>query len=206
LRQVEEAKKFFPGADFEITTYDTLGDKDKTTPISEVEGSDFFTREIDQALLNEEIDLAVHSAKDLPDKLVKGLQVLLETKSISPLDALVSKGSLKFKALPQGSRIGASSKRRKGHIQLLRPDLAIIDVRGSIGERLSLLNDGKIDALIVAEVALIRLGLEERIAEVLLEEFFPAHPKQGSLSLVVKEKSWRKVKSLLSEQARATGN
>jgi hydroxymethylbilane synthase len=186
LRQVEEIKSLFPCVDFEVIKINTQGDKDKLTALSKVENSDFFTREIDLALLSGAIDLGLHSSKDLPAILPKGLTVIFETPSISPYDALVSKGKLKLKSLPQRARVGTSSLRRKLELYTLRKDLVSVEVRGNIQERLALINEGKIDALIVAHAALIRLGLEEKIAETFPLDIFTAHPKQGSLSLVTR--------------------
>ncbi|MDP2941834.1 MAG: hydroxymethylbilane synthase [Candidatus Omnitrophota bacterium] len=199
LEQAQEIKALFPGVEFKLVTYETAGDKDKITPISEIEGSDFFTGELDQALLREEIDLAVHSSKDLPESIPGGLSIAFETASLSPFDALVSRNRLKLKALPAQSRVGTSSQRRKNQLRQSRPDLSIIDIRGTIEERLALLEGGKIDALIVAYAALIRLGKEALAAEVFDTETFPGHPKQGSLSIVAKEEKWQKLKHALSE-------
>lgn len=206
VKQAEELKKTFPQVNFEVVLISTLGDKDKITPLLSVEGTDFFIREIDQALLRGEIDLALHSSKDLPDKLKEGLKVVLETESISPFDALVSKGKLKLSQLPYANRIGTNSQRRKDQVRALRPDLVLVDVRGNIGERLSLIDAGKIDALVVAHAAIIRLGLEHMIAEVFKEDVFTVHPKQGSLALVTREDKWLEVKSILSAPAPETGN
>lgn len=206
LKQVEEVRKIFSGICLEVVAMDTPGDRDKITPISEVEGSDFFTRELDLALLSGKIDLAVHSSKDLPDQLTPGLKVLLQTESISIYDALVSRNNLKLADLAPGSGIGSSSLRRKEQIKVLRPDLQIIDIRGTIEERLAILDSGKITALIVAHAALIRLGLEERIAEIFSNEDFKVHPKQGSLSVVIKEQRWEELRSILSEPVPATGS
>ncbi len=188
VRQVEEVLEFlkgmYPEATFVVQTIFTRGDKDKTTPLSEVKEADFFTREIDEALLRGDIDVAVHSSKDLPIVLPQGLKVLFETESISRFDALVSKGNHKLTELALGSRIGVSSQRRRNDLKVLRDDLKIVDVRGNIEERLALIDVGKIDALILAHAALIRLGLEEKIAEVFPLDIFRTHPKQGSLSLV----------------------
>lgn len=162
----------------------TTGDKDRGTPLSEVEGSDFFTREIDEALLSGDVDVAVHSAKDLPEVLPDGLEVLAETRALSPYDALVSRGNLKLSQLPAGSRVGTSSSRRKQELFLLRPDLALVDIRGNIGERIGLVDTGEIDALVVAHAALIRLGLEHRAAEVFPLDIFQTHPHQGRLAIV----------------------
>ncbi len=186
LKQVEEIKKIFSGIEFEIVPILTTGDKDKTTPLDRIEEPDFFTREIDEALLSERIDVAVHSAKDLPEITASGLEIVYESESLSPFDALVSKGNLRLSDLAKFSRIGVSSLRRKEQIRALRDDLKIVNIRGTIEERLSLLDSGKIDALIVAHAALIRLGLENRLSEILPLATFPTHPKQGKLALVVK--------------------
>ena len=206
LKQVKEIQKILPDINLEVVVIDALGDIDKITPISEVEGSDFFTRELDLALLAGKIDLAIHSSKDLPDILPYGLRVVLETESLSPDDALVSIGNHKFMDLPTGSKIGSSSLRRKSQIRSLRPDLEIVDIRGTINERLDLLDIGKCDALVVAHAALIRLGLEERIAEILPQYIFKTHPKQGSLSVLVRGDRWEELRSILSAQAPVIGS
>jgi len=180
-------EKIYPGATFEVRKIDTPGDRDKVTPLFEVDGSDFFTRDIDEALMNGSIDVAVHSAKDLPDALADGLELLFETDPLSPYDALVSKNRLKLKDLPPVSRIGLSSLRRSSGIKYLRPDLKIVDIRGNIEERLALIDKGAIDALVVAHAALLRLGLEEKIAEVFSADIFSVHPKQGRLAIVRKK-------------------
>ena len=190
IRQADEALRFlkvmYPKTTFVLQTILTRGDKDKVTPLSEVKEADFFTREIDEALLAGRIDMAVHSSKDLAEILPQGLKVLFETKSISRFDVLVSKSSHKLTELVLGSRIGISSQRRRNDLKVLRDDLEIVDVRGNIEERLALIDTGKIDALILAHAALIRLGLEEKIAEIFPLDIFRTHPKQGSLSLVVR--------------------
>jgi len=205
-KQAEELQRLFPGMGFEFKYIATLGDRDKAIPLSRVEDADFFTREIDQALLKREIDLAVHSSKDLPDVLPKGLGVVLETPSISRFDCLLTKNKLKLRDLPAGSRIGTSSQRRKEQVHILRADLESVEIRGNIEERIALLDNGIIDALIVAHAALIRLGLEERITEIFPLSVFKTHPKQGSLSLVAREEDCQRIKSILSEQDRAIGN
>ncbi|MDP2922495.1 MAG: hydroxymethylbilane synthase [Candidatus Omnitrophota bacterium] len=191
---------------FEVSVIRTQGDKDKITPLDEVSSPDFFTREIDQALLAGEIDLAVHSSKDLPDILAKGLTLVFETPSISPYDALVSKDKLKLTQLPQGTRIGLSSQRRKGQIKSLRPDLEIVDIRGNIEERMALIEKGRVDAIIVALAALLRLGLQSETSEIFSLENFTTHPKQGRLSLLAKEQRCVELKFILLAQARAIGS
>ncbi len=193
LRQVDEIlgilKEVYPGLQAEAVGIDTYGDKDKITPISEIEGTDFFTREIDAALLGGEVDFSVHSAKDLPDKIPEGLAWVATTKPLDPYDALVSKGNLKLEELPAGAKIGASSQRRKEQLRKYCPDFQLVDIRGNIQERLGSV-DGQqqnLDAIIVAACALMRLGLEYRIAQRIPFEILRPHPWQGCLAIVARE-------------------
>jgi hydroxymethylbilane synthase len=183
---------------YEIIGMDTPGDLDKQTPISEIEGSDFFTRELDRALFQKEIDCAVHSAKDLPEPLPAGLGVAVMTASIDPSDALVSHGGKKLSELPSGARVGVSSRRRKDQILAARPDLRIVDVRGTIGERLRKFDDGWFEALVIASAALIRLGLEGLISEKLDPGSFAPHPLQGRIAVTVRSDD-HKMKELFSK-------
>lgn len=190
LKQVDEilnllARKgiCFP---YIIRGIDTVGDRDKTTPISEIEGSDFFTRELDRALCLGEIDCVVHSAKDLPDIVPAGLAVAAVTASIDPSDAFVARNKIRLEEIAAGARIGVSSRRRKEQMAIFRPDVKSVDIRGTIGERLGQLFEGKYDALIVASAALIRLGLGDLIGDRLDPEFFKPHPFQGRLAVVVR--------------------
>lgn len=191
LRQVDEIinhlRNHYPDIEIRIIGIDTYGDKDKETPISDIEGTDFFTREIDDALLKGEIDFAVHSAKDLPDEIAKGLVVSAITKSVDPDDALVSKNNLGIDELKEEARIGASSKRRKTQLIAYRNDFQIVDIRGNIHERLDKLEKDNLDAIVVAACALKRLGLEHKISQRLPHNILKPHPLQGSLAIVVRE-------------------
>lgn len=187
LKQTEEIisdlRKFYTDFKFQIKPISTTGDKDKITSISEVEGTDFFTREIEQELLNGEIDLAVHSAKDLPDEIPKGLIISVITKSVDPYDALVSKDNLKIDELKIGAKIGVSSKRRKTQLKIYRKDFQVVNIRGHIQERLKKLNTDSLDALVVAACALVRLGLENRITQRIPFKILKPHPLQGCLAI-----------------------
>ncbi len=191
MKQVDEIinhlKHYYPDIKTEIIGIDTYGDKDRVTPISDIEGTDFFTREIDNALLREEIDFAVHSAKDLPDKIAEGLVVAAITRSIDSDDALVSKHNLKIDELRKGARIGASSQRRKTQLTAYRNDFQIVDIRGNIHERLDRLEKDNLDAIVVAACALTRLNLGHRISQRLPHYLLKPHPLQGSLAIVAKE-------------------
>ena len=192
LKQVQEVlgilRKFCPDIETEIVGINTYGDKDRVTPISKVEGSNFFTKEIDEALLKGDIDFAVHSAKDLPDDLRDGLTVAAVTKSIDPDDVLVSKSGLELDTFPYGTKIGTSSLRRKQQLEKYRDDFRIVDIRGSIEERLEKLDNGEIEAIVIAAIGLERLGLENRITQRIPFEIIKPHPLQGSLAIVVKAK------------------
>lgn len=200
LRQVQEIietlRKFYPTLDFDIVGIDTYGDKDKITPISDMEGTDFFTREIDEALIKGEIDFAMHSAKDLPDEMPQGLVIAAVTKSIDPYDALVSKWDLKLDELKKGAKIGASSQRRKMQLKKYRNDFQLVDIRGNIEERLEKLDKDELDAIVVAACALLRLGLESRITQRIPFEILTPHPLQGSLAIEVRDNDY-KIKELV---------
>ena len=186
LRQAEEAQGLLPQLKFNLIPIQTRGDRDKHTSLFNVEGSDFFTREIEEALLNRSIDAAVHSAKDVEETMPAGLVIAAITASISPYECLVCRKQQKLSGLPAGARIGTSSAKRKEALNHFRPDLAVADIRGSIEERLAQLDNNKYDAVIMAHAALIRLGYEERISEIISPEIIPPHPLQGSLAIQVR--------------------
>jgi len=180
LKQVEEVVQMYKIREYEIIEYKTTGDFDKKTPLSGLpEGSDFFTDTIERALLGGEIDIAVHSAKDLPGRIPNGLEVVALTKSINPYDVFVSRKNIFFEKLPLGAIVGVCSARRKKQIANYMPDIKVADVRGNIDERIELLDTGRVDGLILAAAGLIRLGLEKRITQFLPFEIFEPHPMQG---------------------------
>jgi len=184
LAQVREVVEKLGVKEIAIKIYNTSGDLDKVTPIEKVEGTDFFTDKIEQALLGHEIDLAVHSAKDLPETIPEGLAIAVITRSIDPSDILVSRGNFKLGELPQGARVGTSSGRRKKQLLQVRPDLEVADLRGNLDERLEKLDRGEYDAIVVAAAGLIRLGLAERITERLP---FETAKGQGALALEIRK-------------------
>jgi uroporphyrinogen III methyltransferase/synthase len=183
LKQVDEVFALSPEIKFELIKVESFGDKHKEISLLENKHPDFFTRELDEAILNGSADLAVHSAKDLPYPLPEGIEIYTLFEAFDKTDALVSNGNKKLSELPTGAKVGTSSLTRKNELQKLHPDITIIDVRGTIEERLSLVDDKSIDALIIASCALKRLGLEHRIAEVLP---FETHPLQGHLVITGK--------------------
>ena len=186
LKQVEEIQRLVPEVCLGIVPIETGGDKDKITPLVDQEESDFFSAEIEQALLDGSIDIGIHSAKDLEKDIPEGLVIVALTESISPYECLVSRGDIPLDKLPAASRIAASSRKRRDAILRFRHDLVVERIRGNIDERLAQLDGGKFDALIVAHAAMLRLGYEDRITQIIPQEIIPAHPLQGRLAVQIR--------------------
>lgn len=187
IRQVKEVEKLLGGiASFEIIPVMTTGDRDKKTPLSGMEGSDFFTRDIEEALISGRIDAAVHSAKDLEAEQPGELMIAAVTRSTSPYECLISRDRRSLGRLRSGAAIGTSSLKRKEALLRFRPDLIIKDIRGTIEERLARLDKGDYDAVIMAHAALIRLGYEDRISEIIPADIIRPHPLQGRLAVQIR--------------------
>jgi uroporphyrinogen III methyltransferase/synthase len=182
--QVQEALSHYPDIKGEVKYLSSIGDKRKNISLLTGEApSDFFTRELDQALLNEQADIAVHSAKDLPYPMPAGLKVIALLAATDTTDSLVSNNNLRLEQLPAGSVVGTSSPLRKRELEQLRPDLVVKGIRGCIEERIAQVRRGDYDAAIVATCALNRLELRDEIAEVLP---FATHPLQGYLAITAR--------------------
>ncbi|MCS7315573.1 MAG: hydroxymethylbilane synthase [Bryobacteraceae bacterium] len=158
----------------------TAGDRMPEAPLPEIGGKGLFTRELEEALLEGRIDLAVHSLKDLPVALPEGLWLAAVPEREDPRDAVVGR---KLADLPPGARVGTSSARRAAQLKLLRPDLAVEAVRGNLDTRLRKLDSGRYDALILAAAGLRRLGWGDRVAECLPPEQMCPAPGQGALAV-----------------------
>ncbi|QOW54379.1 MULTISPECIES: hydroxymethylbilane synthase [Acinetobacter] len=171
------------GLNVELVTFVTQGDKILDTPLAKIGGKGLFVKELEAALLDGRADLAVHSMKDVPMALPEGLSLAVICEREDPLDAFVSNTYASFQDLPQGAKVGTSSLRRKCQILKARPDLEIIDLRGNVGTRLSKLDAGQYDAIILASAGLKRLGLSERISHTLAPEVSLPAVGQGALGL-----------------------
>ena len=167
----------------ELVTFVTQGDKILDTPLAKIGGKGLFVKELEAALLDGRADLAVQSMKDVPMALPEGLSLPVICEREDPLDAFVSNTYHCFDELPQGAKVGTSSLRRKTQILKQRPDLNIIDLRGNVGTRLSKLDSGLYDAIILASAGLKRLGLAERIRHNLSPEISLPAVGQGALGL-----------------------
>jgi hydroxymethylbilane synthase len=176
-----------PDVEFETTLLETRGDLDLLTSLRQLEKTDFFTREIEERQLAGEFDVSIHSAKDLPERLSEGLKVIALTRGVDPADVLVIKEGMQFEMLPSGARIGTSSERREQNLRALRSDLVFADIRGPVQERLAMVERGEFDGVVVAEAALIRLGLTHLNRMVIPGE---RAALQGQLAIVAREGDW----------------
>lgn len=181
LAQVAEVFRQLPEVPYSLTAVASFGDLHKQYSLLDGQASDFFTRELDLAILTNQADVAIHSAKDLPWPLPAGLQILALTRQANPSDSLVSVQGFNLSTLPDGARVGTSSATRRNQLMALRPDLRIVSIRGTIGERLQYLQNASADAIIVATCALERLGGSPFPAHELPLE---THPLQGILAVV----------------------
>src|SRR5262249_30696153 len=144
-------------------------------PLWQIGGRAFFTKEIDKALLSNEIDIAVHSLKDLSTLLESGIYLAAALEREDPRDAVISRAGVRLADLPRGARVGTSSLRRRAFLARLRPDLQLQELRGNVPTRIERVQKGDYDAIILATAGLRRLGLEGHISELLsLDEFPPA--------------------------------
>lgn len=182
---LQELRRDHPEIAFDVKAVPTTGDCDQTTSLRTLDKTDFFTKEIDSMLLNSECRIAIHSAKDLPDPLPKGIQIVALTKGVDASDSLVIREGESFDSLPAGAKIGISSDRREKSVQKLRKDLTFRDIRGSIQQRLEKLHTGELDGVVIAEAALIRLGLTHLNRIVLKDS---TAELQGKLVVVSREK------------------
>jgi hydroxymethylbilane synthase len=187
LWQSEEVKRLIgliPGApSVDLVIIKTRGDLQTDIPLWSTDGKGFFTAELDRALLDNEVDLLVHSLKDLATAMTAGTTLAAVLEREDPRDALVSRGGLDFQSLPPGARIGTSSLRRKAFLAKSRPDLKQVELRGNVPTRLRKLDDGEYDAIILAAAGLKRLGLGERITQFLPTEMFPNAAAQGAIAV-----------------------
>jgi uroporphyrinogen III methyltransferase/synthase len=183
--QVEEIFRLLANQDakpaYVLKTYQTCADKDLVTPLTTNSAENFFTDTLDQAVLNGEIDVAIHSAKDLPRLLPEGLTIVALSAPLDETDAFIGRGRLAD--LPAGARIGTSSLLRQEGVRQINPQVELVSIRGNIHQRIEHWKAGRYDGIIVATCALKRLGLEHEIVEILPWE---GAPLQGQLAAVAR--------------------
>ena len=167
-RWVQDAiERLYPKKTIELKVIKTQGDKILDVPLARVGGKGLFVKEIEEALLDERIDVAVHSMKDMPAELPQGLIIGAVPQRENPLDALIANGHPSLATLPKGARVGTSSLRRAAQLLNRRPDLTIVPLRGNLDTRLKKLNATDLDAIVLAAAGLHRLGMADKITEYL---------------------------------------
>ncbi len=182
---VDALKAAHPTAQFELREITTQGDR-STQPLSEIGGQGVFTKAIEDALLAGEINIAVHSMKDLPPRLTPGLMIAAVPERGDPRDALVTKDGRSLAELHPGARIGTGSARRAVQLKAMRADVECVEIRGNVDTRIRKVDDGEYDAIVVAMAGLERLGVAARASQIFsVEEMVPS-PGQGALAVQVR--------------------
>lgn len=179
----------YPTMTVQLLTMTTKGDKILDTPLAKIGGKGLFVKELEEALFDGRADIAVHSLKDVPMVLPDGLVISTFLKRHSPTDAFVSNQFAHLDDLPEGAKVGTSSLRRECQLRAYRPDLDILSLRGNVGTRLSKLDNGDYDAIILASSGLQRLGLDDRIRHQLDSTISLPAVGQGVLAIECRDDS-----------------
>lgn len=178
-----ELRKEYPNCEVTLKKIVTKGDRILDVPLAQIGGKGLFTKEIEEELLDGTVDLAVHSLKDMPTVLPEGLCLTVITSRANVGDAFVSNKYNSFAELPQGAVLGTSSLRRRAQLLAARPDLKIVDLRGNVDTRLRKLDEGNMDAIILAAAGLQRLGHGDRIKEIIPTSVCLPAVGQGALAI-----------------------
>ncbi|MBI1622097.1 hydroxymethylbilane synthase [Aquamicrobium zhengzhouense] len=192
-----------PEEAFEIVVITTSGDRILDRPLAEAGGKGLFTKEIEEALLNNRIDIAVHSSKDMPTQLPEGLELSAFLEREDVRDAFIGRQSAILEELPHGAVVGSSSLRRQALIRRIRPDIDVVMFRGNVQTRLRKLDEGQVAGTLLATAGLRRLGLADIITELLPVERFPPAPGQGAICIESRIGDER-VKAMLAPIGHAT--
>jgi len=201
LAQAEEVrirlKTFFPKIDFRLERIRTGGDKTDKLLMRHAEEVGFFTKELEEALLSEKVDIAVHSLKDLPTQSPDALQIAAVTRRENPQDGLVTEEGRPLSALRQGAKIGTGSTRRKSQLLHFNPTFEVVGIRGNLETRLRKLRDEEFDALVLALAGLRRIGMDlKKVWPIPFEVMLPA-PGQGALAVQIR-RNGEAVKEIVS--------
>lgn len=192
-----ELKKYHPEVEVELVTFTTQGDIILDTPLAKIGGKGLFVKELEAAMLDGRADIAVHSMKDVPMEFPEGLGLSVICPRENPTDAFVSNHFKAFADLPHGAHVGTSSLRRQCQLLAARPDLKVTSLRGNVQTRLGKLDNGDYDAIILASAGLIRLELQERIAEYIDDTVSLPAGGQGAVGIECRNDD-EKTKALLA--------
>jgi len=182
-----ELQKLYPDYTFKIVHIKTQGDKILDVALAKIGDKGLFTKELEVAMLDGEIDMAVHSMKDLPTRLPEGLKVGAILERVEPCDVLISNKGYTLATLPQGAKVGTSSLRRRAQLLKHRPDLDIHDLRGNLNTRMAKLERENFDAIVLAYAGVLRLGWEDRITDRISYDVSLPAVGQGSIGIEIRE-------------------
>ena len=188
---ISELKRLNPGLEFQIEKISTKGDKITNAPLSRLGGVGLFTKELEVALIKEKIDIAVHSAKDVPTEIHEGLTIGATPKREDPHDVLISCNNASLEKLPDNARIGTSSLRRKAQLLAFREDFKILDLRGNLDTRLKKLEEEDLDAIVVARAGLLRMNYTGQISQIIPFDIMLPAVGQGSLCIEIRKDDTR---------------
>ncbi|MEG0844123.1 MAG: hydroxymethylbilane synthase [Romboutsia sp.] len=184
---INELRCKFPNVEFEVKTIKTKGDLIQNVSLDKIGDKGLFVKEIEQQLLDKEIDIAVHSMKDMPSFLPEGLKFTSIPKREDPRDVLILRNGYKsLEELPNGATIGTGSKRRKFQLLNHRPDLNIVSIRGNIDTRIRKIEDENLDGIVLAAAGILRAGLKEKISCYLDMDIMIPAPAQGALAIEIR--------------------
>ena len=183
---IDRLRDQHPGFRFRLVEVSTKGDQDRHIPLHQAGGVGLFVKALEFSLLDREIDLAVHSLKDMPSRVTDGLALAAVPERADPRDALISTSGACLQTLPAGARIGTGSPRRKAQLLAHRPDLEVAGIRGNVDTRLQKLSGPRYDALVLAAAGLSRLDCQDVITEMLQPETMLPAAGQGSLAVEIR--------------------
>jgi len=198
----DQLKKHFPDLEVELVKIVTKGDKILDVPLAKVGGKGLFVKEIEEAMLRNEIDIAVHSLKDVPTYFPEGLGLVAITEREDPRDAFLSVKYNSIEDMPEGAVLGTSSLRRKAQIMMKRKDIRIEDLRGNVDTRIRKLEEGQYDGIILAYAGLKRLGLEGKVRQILQPDYMIPAVAQGFLGIEARldDEKTREIVSVLNHR------
>jgi hydroxymethylbilane synthase len=204
-RTINQIKQKKPNLDFKLKIIKTTGDKEHGKPLFSIDCKGIFEKEIDQQVVNGEVDLAVHSLKDVPIVERQGGTVLAAIpRRDSPCDVFISRNKVTLNNLPKGVVVGTGSLRRLAEIKYIRPDLDIEPIRGNVDTRIGKVKKGELDGIVIAEAGLERMNIVSEITERLPLDQFPSAAGQGAIAIVAKEDNSEVIEILSTVEDKAT--
>lgn len=192
-----QLEELHPGLPVEIKIIKTSGDIIQDVPLAKIGGKGLFVKEIEEAMLRREVDIAVHSMKDVPMNLPFELEISIITERENPFDALISRDNIKLDDLPQNAKVGTGSLRRSSQLLKYRPDLQIFPLRGNIDTRIKKLNSEGLDAIILAAAGLRRMGWADKITEVISPDIILPAMGQGAVGIEARKRDYDVLAAIL---------